>query len=416
MNRSQILLFTVLSLAGMTITSPSRAIDFSYSAFGTIGAAISDEPVQYQRDIDDHGTFMRDSLLGGRLDARFNEKWAATTQVVLAASDKEDDVIKPHLKWTMVSYRPANDWLIRAGRLSLGGLLHQQNLDVGVTYDMARLPREVYLLSSDYDFDGVSVTKTWNIGDYELALDGSFGMQKRYYRTFREGRKQASYYSADVTGGGLVATLKDYDRTTFRFGWHITDIDPNTSDGMLTRYNFIPLGGGTYTINPATPFGYSSTFTVNTLFLGAEFPLGDFQLTCEGTAILPNSMESAPETYAGYISLSRKFDRWTPYITYARIWNNGLDTWRRVKSATNPYPPGSLQAILAETLLADAASTMAVFNQSSVMLGTSYALTPQQKIKAEVMVTHVGERSSMFDGDLAHENVTTFSLSYNFAF
>ncbi len=416
MNRSQTLILVVLLFAGLVISPTARAVDFSYSAFGTIGAAISDEPIRYQRDIDDSGTFMRDSLLGGRLDAKFNEQWAASSQVTLAASDKEDDRIRPQLKWTMVSYRPANDWLIRVGRLSLGGLLHQQNLDVGVTYDMARLPREVYLLSSDYDFDGVSVTKTWNIGDYELALDGSFGMQKRYYRVFQEGTDRPSYYSADVTGGGLVATLKDYDHTTFRFGWHITDIDPNTTEGMLARYNFMPLGGGQYTLNPVNPFGYRSTFTVNTLFLGVEFPLGDFLVTCEGTAVLPNSVESAPENYAGYVSLSRKFDKWIPYITYAKIWSNGLDTWRRVKGATNPYLPGSPQALVADAYLADVASVIAVFDQSSVMLGTSYAITPQQKIKAEVMTTHIGERSAMFDGTLTHENVTTFSLSYNFAF
>lgn len=399
----------IIALACTSLNvSAAHAVDFSYSGFGTVGAAVSDETIRYQRYIDDSGTLMRDSLLGVRLDAKINEQWSATTQVVLTASDNKDDVVEPQLKWTMLSYRPTNDWLIRAGRLSLGGLLHQQNLDVGVTYDMARLPSEVYLISSAYDFDGLSITKTWNIGDYELAIDGSFGMQKRYYRTYHNASDQAAYYGADITAGGVVLTLSDYDRTIYRLGWHLSEINPDDPSGILDKYTYIPLRSGLYTLGQPT---FKSSTMVNTIFLGAQIPLGTFLLSCEGTAVLPNEIESGPSTISGYISLSRKFDKWTPYITYAQIWTDGMDTWRKVKGAT-PVPMFGVSSSVIE----NAASAMAIYEQNSWMLGTSYAITPKQKIKTEVMVTHVGERSAMFDGDLSHENVTTLSVSYNFAF
>ena len=120
---------------------------------------------------------------------------------------------------------PTNDWLIRAGRLSLGGLLNQQNLDVGVTYDMARLPNEVYLISSSYDFDGLSIAKTWSTTGYEITLDGTFGMQNRDYRVYNNASGKSDYYSGDITGGGLVLTVTDYDQTMYRLGWSIHELD-----------------------------------------------------------------------------------------------------------------------------------------------------------------------------------------------
>jgi hypothetical protein len=59
---------------------------------------------------------------------------------------------------------------------------------------------------------------------------------------------------------------------------------------------------------------------------------------------------------------------------------------------------------------------MQVYDQNSWMLGTSYSFSPKQKLKAEVMLTQVGDRSAMFDGSIANENVMVYSLSYNFAF
>ncbi len=387
--------------------SNALAVDYGLSGFGTLGGAISDHDTTYQHYIDDNGTLMRDSLVGVQLDAKFTDQWSATSQVVLAAATDEDNVLKPQLKWTLLSYRPTNDWLIRAGRLSLGGLLNQQNLEVGVTYDMARLPNEVYLLSSAYDFDGLSLVKTWSTTDYEITLDGTFGMQKRNYRLYANGSKKSEYVSGDVTGGGLVLTVTDYDQDMYRAGWSINQIEPDQGKFPNT-FNFIPLGNGLYTLGRPD---FSEKITATTLFLGARIPLGGFLITCEGTAVITKDVDTVPTTVGAYLNVSRKLGNWTPYITYAQAWTDGLDTWRKVKGATAVPQQGVTQ-----TIIDDTASEMAVFDQNSWMLGTSYAFTPKQKIKAEVMLTHVGDRSAMFDGDIAHENVMVYSLSYNFSF
>lgn len=407
MKRTPLQIYPIFAGLAVLLCGDALAVDYGLTGFGTVGEAISDSKIVYQRYIDDNGTLMRDSLVGAQLDVKFTDQWAATTQVILAAATDEDDVWKPQLKWTSLSYRPTNDWLLRAGRLGFGGLLNQQNLDVGVTYDMARLPNEVYLISSAYDFDGLSVAKTWSTDAYEITLDGTFGMQNRDYRAYDIGSKEPDYFSGDVTGGGLVLTVTDYDQAIYRAGWSINEIETD-EDGFLTTFNFIPLGNGLYTLGRP---GYSSSIRVNTLFLGLRMPLGGFLISFEGTAVITQDVDPAPTTAGAYINISRKFGSWTPYFTYAQSWTDGLDTWRKVKGATAVPQMG-----VSQTTIANAASNMAVFDQNSWMVGASYAFTPKQKIKAEAMLTHVGERSAMFDGDIAHENVMVYSLSYNFSF
>lgn len=405
MNMVPTVVLTCLLLVSAT---GGQAAEYAISAFGTLGGAISDQSTTYQRYIDDTGTLMRDSLLGVQLDAKFNDQWGAAAQVLIAPRTDEDTGLDPQCKWTFLSYRPANDWLFRLGRLSLGGLLNQQNMDVGVSYDMARLPNEVYLLSSAYDFDGMSIAKTWNTSDYEITLEGSFGVQDRDFRAYGNGSETAAYYSTEVTGGGLVATLSDFDRTMVRIGWHLTEIDPDDAKGFLSKYNFVPLGDGRYTLGAPD---YTSRVKVNTFFLGARVPLGEFHVSGECTAVRPADVDPAPPNISAYISVARKFGNWTPYLTHARIWTSEMDTWRRVRGAS-PLPQFGISQINID----DGASSMAIFDQDSSMLGLIYAFTPKQKLKAEVMSTHIGERSAMFDGDLAHENVMVYSLSYSFAF
>ena len=242
----------VFLVMALLFASEVAAVDYGLSGFATLGGAISDHDIAYQRYLDNDGTLMRDSLLGVQLDVKFNDQWAATTQVVLASATDEDNTLKPQVKWTFLSYRPNNDWLLRLGRLSLGGLLNQQNLDVGVSYDMLRLPNEVYLLSSAYDYDGLSIAKTWSNSEFEITIDGSLGMQQRDYRVYKNGSRSSGFYSGDVTGGGFVLTVTDYGQTIYRLGWNIDKVEADSHDGFLTGYNFIPLGGGKYTMGMPT--------------------------------------------------------------------------------------------------------------------------------------------------------------------
>ncbi|MBT9520536.1 MAG: hypothetical protein IV101_06545, partial [Dechloromonas sp.] len=125
------------------LSMPAQALDLTWSGFGTVGFAQSDKSYKYQRFIDNHGTFKRDTILGGQLDARLSQQWSATIQAKLAPSDHNDTDWQTSLAWAFVSWRPSDDWLIRAGKIRLPLMLNTENNDVGATFDFARLPQEV---------------------------------------------------------------------------------------------------------------------------------------------------------------------------------------------------------------------------------------------------------------------------------
>ena len=119
---------------------PALAADYSLSGFGTLGYARSNQPYTYQRFIDDGGTLKRDSVAGLQMDARFNENFGATVQVLAAPATNSDRRYDATVAWAFLSWRPSNDWLVRAGKQRLPLYLYSQTYNVGVTYDFARLP------------------------------------------------------------------------------------------------------------------------------------------------------------------------------------------------------------------------------------------------------------------------------------
>ncbi|MDR3090102.1 MAG: hypothetical protein LBU39_09830 [Desulfobulbaceae bacterium] len=398
----------VSALAVSLLTGPAWAeVEWDVSGFGTLGAVISDSYVHYQRDIDDHGTLLRDSLAALQVDVKINDKWSATSQVMLAEALDEDDQFEPQLKWTILSYRPSNDWLIRLGRMSLGGLLFQQSMDVGVSYDMLRLPAEVYSASRLYDFDGLSVAKTWDTTDYEITLDVNSGFQDRDYRTYGYGSQQPIFYGADAFAVGMVLTVTDYGESMLRVGWNYNQV--KTDRLMGGSLGFTPIGDDAYTLGASV---FTDTIRVHTLFLGLRFPLGDYMFFFEAMAGLPEDIDVFPPAYAGYVTASRRFGQWTPYLTLAMVYSDDQGgVLEKLRGAT-PVP----QLGVSQTILDDLYGTSSYYDQQSVMLGLSYALTVRQKLKAEIMLTHVGEKSLMFDEPISHENVMIYSLAYSFMF
>ena len=67
-----------------------------------------------------------------------------------------------------------------------------------------------------------------------------------------------------------------------------------------------------------------------------------------------------------------------------------------------------------------AADQVRAQDQHSLAFGVSYQLSPTQKLKAEWMRVRIGRTSSLVDspsgGDISHQNLNVFSMSYNFVF
>ena len=409
----------LLSLA-MVLPLSSHAVDLDWSAFGTLGYAISDQPYTYQRFIDSHGTLKRDSILGAQVDLKFNQQWGAAIQAKVAPSDHSDTQWTGYLSWAFVSWRPMDDLLVRIGKLRVPLMLNTENQDVSATYDWARLPVEVYSIAPTTDFIGLSLSKSWFVQEMEWTLEGYSGKATNYTRYWgREIRDQeptpGSWFEKyDVQSSGLVFTVRGPDNT-FLAGIHQAKISqPNGIVGDIP-YRSLGSGIGFYDVANGDRL---DEVNVPYQSLGASvLAPGKVRLTSEYAHIKVPSASKGFTRWGAYLAVSRQFGAWTPYLSYAKTKSTGstLDSYQAINGNTSPmFPPGlnSYQKLNADIL--------SPYDQSTTALGASYRYAAHSLFKAELSQTRTGIVSSFVDaapgGDSSNEEINIFSLSYSFTF
>lgn len=432
--------------AGLTSMTASAA-EVSLSGFGTVGYAKSDQSYNYQRFINKNGTFMRDSVFGAQMDVKVTEQWGATVQGKFAPSLSSDSKWDSSISWAFLSYRPSNDLLIRVGKQRVPLYLYSENMDVGVTYDFARQPSEMYSIAPTTDYIGAAFDKTWSPSIGELTLDGYAGSIRSNWRFYQrdnvnlpgsQTQPGANFQAFNMDSIGMVLTwLQDENR--YRVGAHkitvatdpgqyfpsgVTLVSASTINPALAPY----ISGSTYTLLPSDKINKIESLVYT---LGAEIHLPkDFMVIGEyGRRQVANAVTGV-DTTGGYLALLKQMDAWTPYISYAKIKSSGdaLSLYQAVNGNANGMTDltGGLNPIVAGTVNALNASqrviadSLAVYDQNTIALGTSYKLTPTQKIKAEWARTHVGIASSFVDApsgsDVSNQNIDVLSLSYNVVF
>lgn len=403
----------------------------SWSGFGTLGWAQSNRRSSYQRFIDRQGGFERDTLLGVQLDAQLTPEWSATLQAKLAPSDRQDNAWDLRTTWAFVAWRPDNDWLIRAGKLRVPFFLRSEHLDVGSTYTEARLPAEVYTMVPTNDFQGLHLSHSWELADGELSLDayrGKANMVKRVWmREGMPGQMAAGVQFRDVTTTvqGLVAT---YDGTAlkWRLGGHRARTEQRDGGTFVLRPAWAALGPGigywqTHLSLPGPGVDVAQRFENTMLTLGAEWrPQPVWTLAAEYGRIRQVDTERSLDSTGGYLTVSRDFGRFTPYLTWSRLFSSPVSSgWARTLDETTvpAMVPGSTMLNASMRVAAD---SVPVYDQRSWAIGAAYALAPTQKLKAEWLHTRA-KVSSMFDlapGEKLFQprSVDVLSVNYSFTF
>jgi len=424
---------TTLLLGALTslVTPPVAAIDFAASGFGTVGYARSDRSYGYQRFIDDGGTFWRDSVAGLQVDAGFADKFGATAQFKLAPATNNDDEYTGTVSWAFLSWRPTNDLLIRAGKQRVPLYLYSETVDVGVTYDFARLPTEMYSIIPSNDFAGVSFSKSWGVENGDLLLDGYWGKSTSDYRFWIRDNippvqsAGAVFDKQDVKGGGLVLSYKRQE-DTYRVGVHRVVATLSSGAPFPTTFPFVTLapGIGYYQVDAALPgpgIPTVGSLTATLVALGADAGLGSgFRVIGElARTFVPDTDFSAAST-RGYAALLKQIDNWRPYVVYAflRSTPDVRNLYNSVNYNTVPdFIPG---AALINASQRTGADYFLSWDQHSWSMGTSYSFSATSKLKVEYMRTHIGQMSSLVDapsgGNVRDQNINVFSLSYNFVF
>lgn len=412
--------------------NPAQAIDFSLSGYGTLGYVRSDQPYSYQRVITNQGTFARDSQFGLQLDTKFNPQWSATIQARVSPADDDDNRWDATLAWAFLSWRPDDDWLLRLGKLRLPGYLNSENIDVGWTFDYARLPIEVYLTTPCIDFTGISIGKTWELGAGDLNLELFWGTTDTAWRySIRDavpGYLDAGnlFVPIEVEAKGVALSYRHID-DLYRLSFYRSSVE--RTDGQKWVYQMplvSPLPGISYyaaesELGLGTEFSRGRTEDFSLIILGTDVGLGhNIRLAAEYTRRLVKYAQDGLNSNGGYVSLRKRIGKWTPYLYYSWLHSedNALDLNQALNQSSIPkwFPNAPLintsQRVIADIFVA--------YDQQTWALGASYALTPTSKLKLEWARTHVGMTSSFVDSpagsEISDEDINLFSLSYNFVF
>ncbi len=394
------------------LTQPVQAIDLTWSGFGTLGFAVSDQSYNYQRFIDNRGTFKRDTILGGQLDARLSPQWSATVQAKLAPSDHNDADWQASLAWAFLSWRPSDDWLIRAGKIRLPLMLNTENNDVGATFDFARLPQEVYSISPLTDLVGLGVSKTWfgeRMDWIAEAYAGKVETSWRYYgrEMTPDQRSPGSwFFTYNIKSAGLVLTARSLDNT-FRIGAHRVEA---SRDGTKIGVPIVNVGG-IYRFGD----GGDEKVIIPLFTVGASLLLpANIRMSGEYARIKVDSSSEGLNRWGAYLSLSKRIGAWTPYVYYAKAKSTDSALAKYQVINGNPVPP---PYVASQKFFAD---IIIPYDQSTVALGTTFRLTPSTLLKAEWSQANTGVASSLVDapsgGDSSQQTINVFSLSYHFTF
>jgi hypothetical protein len=427
-----LVLLTGLAAAGLAQAQVLGDADdgpsLSWSAFGTAGYALSDRPWRYQRFIDESGTFKRDSVLGAQLDLQLTPQWSATLQPRLAPATRSDTAWDLTASWAFVAWRPDNDWLLRAGKLRVPFMLRSAQLDVGQTYDEAHVPVEIYGLLPANDFTGAHLTRSWSRAGGDLNLDlyrGSSPLENRNRVWLREPRPGAAptvvFSDLEITVQGAVLSWHTPDLSA-RAGLHHTRVRNADGSPLLVRPRWVELGQGAGYWQTRGP-GVETTGSSNNLALtlGGEVELGGgWRVAAEWLRIIPRELEVGLATNSAYVTAYRSWSALTAYATVSAVRSgNGPRKWvQRLEGTTVPATVPNAAALNAS--MRTRADIIPLFQQQSLALGVSYALTPNSKLKGEWQYTraHGSQFMDLPVGEPLQQSrsLNVLSVSYSFTY
>ena len=430
----------------------AMATDLSLSSFGTVGYAQSDQVFNYERFINDTGTLKRDTVFGIQADLKFTNWFGATFQAKVAPSLNSDSAWDSSISWAFLSVRPSNDWLIRLGKHRLPLFLYSEIVDVQAAYDFANLPQEIYVLVPMQDYNGVSVSKTWNPEVGEVSLDVFGGSSEHYVRTYMSNTVPDSeippigpnFMHSNLTTKGITLKLQRdndiYRATVISSTATFTGPPLPTSYALLTAQQAQQIAQQQGLPFPYVVFGGSAYYPENRVSerdvmgyaLGAEIHLPQaFKLVGEIGRREFQNMQTGYTTNSGYLALLRDMGKWTPYVSYSGIQsgssildlhqtllNNGITvTGPAAALATETLQKGMVTSAYQRAL----ADILMAHDQHTIALGSSYRLWPNQKIKFEWARTFVGSSPGAFvdvpsGADVSGKSIDVLSLSFSFAF
>ncbi len=298
-----------LTLSGLLIAPAPAYADLTINGFASIKAGMtldSDDTLYgYENSLD----FKNESLFAVQLMSDLGDKLSVTAQLMGRGANDFD----VEFEWAFISYELSDEVRINAGRLRTPFYKYSDFRDVGYAYDWLRVPQSVYGLGFD-NIEGISLYHTTQLGNFDSSLQliaGAYDGDARISNTdvnaeikdvlgatWELSQDWYSMRAAYLIGKVSVATESVQLQPGVTFGDFFNGLAGAGLGALVAQIDIVEDDGAF--------FGVGFTADKNDWLLVAEYT----------TLKVDNSFIADQKNL--YISLGRRFDSITPYISYEK--------------------------------------------------------------------------------------------------
>ncbi len=349
---------------------------FSFKGFGTLAVTGTDtDAIGFRRDISTargattSWSIPTDSRLGLQIDANFNEHFSATGQWVLR--DRSGQFFEQNLDLAFLRWNIRPDLVVRIGRVSPDIFMLSDHRNVSYAYPWMRPPHEFYGFIPFYHFDGIDITKKFELDGGLLTLK-LFGGYSFYQLQLSETRKNDQ-------GGAVFSSSAIYEKGDWkgRISYFQLDISHLSPENPIRNTLLNPAFNVVWpTIKSVEPlFNFNGT-TIRYGALGFAYDDGIWQGQAEASYVDSGNHPLFPNRGSGYLSLGRRFSS----VTLTTLLGISKSFDRNIK-VPNPLLPDPSLLTLQKGL--DNAINNNGVDEKSISLGLRWDFYTNMAFKAQ---------------------------------
>lgn len=309
MDRSPNLFLIALSLVSGSALASNGVSSWTFSGFGTLGYSYeNEENISFLRDysqrLDDqkNHSFISDSQLGGQISYRSSPYWDATVQLV-AANVMEWEP-KNGLEWAYLAFHPTANFDVRIGRVGLDLFAISDTRRVDYAHIWLRPPAEVYSWVPAYSIDGADMTYSFIHGDTFYRAKLQYGVSES---------------TVGIANSGTTYDFRGEQLTTLSLSAEYMDWKFRVTGARVVIASSIPRSDEL--IDHLTDPRLAAQFDMvgNDLhYLQAGMAYDNLNwLVLSELTYSESQSELMPNGYAGYLTVGKRINNWTPFITYS---------------------------------------------------------------------------------------------------
>ncbi len=300
--------FCIFLLATTSVFSS----EFDIKTFGTLGAVYNDNSNYiYRKDIFQKDgssgdlSFKTDTLIGLQASFSVNENFSLLLQGIV--NNDYNDKTKATIDWGYLKYDSGENFVIKIGRIRTPYYKNSDNLNVGYSNLMIRESVEVYGQVPFSSYNGIEATYSNIIDKYFYTLQANYGKEELVVPI------HSIHQEANIEIDNLYALNLTFGTTALQARATYLNADITASSASLEQ-----LFGGLRAAGLDTLANRYDFKDKNSQYMGVGLFLdyNNIIFTTEyGRRKIPSFFAN---THGYYATLGYSFDKFIPYITYAK--------------------------------------------------------------------------------------------------